>query len=318
MIEIKNLTKTYGSFTALNDISFTVPDGQILGFLGRNGAGKTTTMNIITGYLSSTSGSVSINGVDILEHPKQAKRQIGYLPETPPLYPDMTVKEYLTFVCRLKQVPKQEIPAQMDYIYDMVKISDVEGRLIANLSKGYKQRVGLAQALIGSPDIIVLDEPTVGLDPKQIIDIRNTIKLLGERHTVILSSHILHEVADVCNHVIIINHGTIVADDSLQNLGAYANNQNRIRIRVFGNESAVKSMLSSIEGINSTESLGSFEPETVDYLIQSDISSDLRAAIFSACAAANLPLLELKSVNISLEDIFLQLTGDTVEGGKAV
>lgn len=318
MIEIKNLTKTYGSFTALNDISFSVPDGQILGFLGRNGAGKTTTMNIITGYLSSTAGSVCINGIDILKNPKQAKRQIGYLPETPPLYPDMTVKEYIRFVCELKQVAKKEIPAQIDYVFHMANITDVQHRLIANLSKGYKQRVGLAQALVGNPDIIILDEPTVGLDPKQIIEIRNTIKQLGEQHTVILSSHILHEIADVCNHVIIINHGTIVADDSLQNLGSYANNQNRLRIRVLGSEREVDSMLRSIEGLNSSEALGSFEPDTVDFLLQSDVATDLRAAVFSACASSSLPLLEQRNVNISLEDIFLQLTGDSGEGGKAV
>ena len=314
MIEIKNIVKTYGKLRAVDDVSFTVPDGQVLGFLGRNGAGKTTTMNIITGYISSTSGSVSINGIDILKNPKEAKQQIGYLPETPPLYNDMTVEEFLKFVCDLKKVPHAKMSDQLAYAYDMAKVEDVHKRLIANLSKGYRQRVGLAQALIGNPKVVIMDEPTVGLDPKQIIDIRNTIKNLGKKHTVILSSHILHEVSDVCQHVIIINNGKIVANNSIQNLTSYAGTQTRLKLRLKGSTEQIKTMFGPLNEIDSLQKLGSFESGTYDYMVQYENKLDLREQIFRSAVANDVVILENKIETLSLEDIFIQLTGDA-QGG---
>jgi len=314
VIEIKNIVKTYGKLKAVDDVSFTVPDGQVLGFLGRNGAGKTTTMNIITGYISSTSGSVSINGVDILKNPKEAKQQIGYLPETPPLYNDMTVEEYLKFVCDLKKVPRAKMSDQLAYVYDMTKLEDVHKRLIANLSKGYRQRVGLAQALIGDPKVVIMDEPTVGLDPKQIIDIRNTIKNLGKKHTVILSSHILHEVSDVCQHVIIINSGKIVANNSIQNLTSYAGTQTRLKLRLKGTGDQIKTMFGPLNEIDSLQKLGCFESGTYDYMVQYENKLDLREQIFRSAVANGIVILENKTETLSLEDIFIQLTGDA-QGG---
>ena len=218
MIELKHVTKRYGAKCAVDDISFTINKGEVLGFLGRNGAGKSTTMNMITGYISASEGQITLDGMDVLEQPREVKRRIGYLPEQPPLYMDMTVEEYLKFVCDIKEVRKKSQKAHLDDLYNLVKITDVRHRLIKNLSKGYKQRVGLAQALVGNPDVVIMDEPTVGLDPKQIIEIRKLISGLGQNHTVVLSSHILHEVADVCDRVVIINKGRIVAQDTLANL----------------------------------------------------------------------------------------------------
>ena len=232
MIELKHVTKRYGAKCAVDDISFTINRGEVLGFLGRNGAGKSTTMNMITGYISASEGQILLDGMDVLEQPREVKRRIGYLPEQPPLYMDMTVEEYLKFVCDIKEVRRKSQKAHLDDLYNLVKITDVRHRLIKNLSKGYKQRVGLAQALVGNPDVVIMDEPTVGLDPKQIIEIRKLISGLGENHTVVLSSHILHEVADVCDRVVIINKGRIVAQDTLANLTKGIGEAIRLTVRI--------------------------------------------------------------------------------------
>lgn len=309
MIEIKNLTKAYGAKKAVDDISFTVNSGEILGFLGPNGAGKTTTMNIITGYGSATSGTVTIDGMDTVEKPMECKRRIGYLPELPPLYMDMTVSEYLNFVFDLK-APKVERKSHLEDIMETVKISDVKGRLIKNLSKGYKQRVGIAQALIGNPDILILDEPTVGLDPKQIIEIRNVIKELGKNRTVILSSHILPEVSAICERVIIINKGKIMAIDTPENLSRTLSRDNRLMIRVEGSSAAIEKALHGVEDIAYIEALGQKESGTYDYIIEAEGETDIRKKVFSALAAAELPILMSKTMGLSLEEVFLQLTTD--------
>lgn len=309
MIEIKNLTKAYGDKKAVDNISFTVNSGEILGFLGPNGAGKTTTMNIITGYNGATSGTVMIDGMDILDKPMECKRRIGYLPEQPPLYMDMTVSEYLNFVFELK-APKLDRNEHLQEIMDIVKITDVKDRLIKNLSKGYKQRVGIAQALVGNPDILILDEPTVGLDPKQIIEIRNVIRDLGKDRTVILSSHILPEVSAICERVIIINNGKIMAIDTPDNLSKKLSSDNRLMIRVEGREADIERILGTVEGISYIEALGQKEQGTYDYIIESQQGADIRKKVFSVLASAELPILMSKTVGLSLEDIFLQLTTD--------
>lgn len=309
MIEIKNLTKAYGAKKAVDDISFTVNSGEILGFLGPNGAGKTTTMNIITGYGSATSGTVTVDGMDTVEKPMECKRKIGYLPEQPPLYMDMTVSEYLNFVFDLK-APKADRKSHIEDIMETVKISDVKGRLIKNLSKGYKQRVGIAQALIGNPEILILDEPTVGLDPKQIIEIRNVIKELGKNRTVILSSHILPEVSAICERVIIINKGKIMAIDTPENLSRTLSRDNRLMIRVEGASSAIEKALHDVDGIAYIEALGQKEAGTYDYIIEAEGNMDIRKKVFSALAAAELPILMSKTMGLSLEEVFLQLTTD--------
>ncbi len=315
MIEVKNLTKRYGKKLAVNDISFTVNDGEILGFLGPNGAGKSTTMNILTGYLSSTEGQAIIGGVNILEDPIEAKKNIGYLPEQPPLYLDMTVCDYLDFVYDLKgcKLPRR---SHIDEICKIVKITDVYNRVIKNLSKGYKQRVGLAEALIGNPKLLILDEPTVGLDPNQIIEIRSLIKKLGEKHTVILSSHILSEIQAVCDRVIIISHGQIVADDTAENLSKNLSNDHRITLKAIGDEKTVRDTLKSINGIESVSSLRTVGENVFEYIVESDEDKDVRADIFFALADKRLPIIEMTTKELSLEDIFLRLTvdgiGDTV------
>ena len=249
MIEIENLTKLYGKKLAVDNISFKVKKGAIVGFLGRNGAGKSTTMNIITGYISATSGTARIAGYDILKNPREVKKHIGYLPEHPPIYQEMTVLEYLKFVCAIKDVKASAIPGHIDEIAQLVKLTDVIHRRIGNLSKGYQQRVGMAQALVGNPEVLILDEPTVGLDPKQIIEIRRMIKALGKKHTIILSSHILPEVADVCEQVVIINEGRIVAQDTLANLQEGIQESANMVIRVAGSESAATKILRSLNGV---------------------------------------------------------------------
>ncbi len=308
MIEIKNLTKQYGNKIAVNNISFTVNPGEIVGFLGRNGAGKTTTMNMLTGYISSTSGTAVVDGYDILENPIEVKRRIGYLPEQPPLYMDLTVKEYLNYVCDLKNVKKTGRKSHIDDILELVKITDVQNRLVGNLSKGYKQRVGLAQALIGNPPVLILDEPTVGLDPKQIIEIRRLIKTLGKNHTVILSSHILPEVADVCEKVIIIDQGNIVAEDLLVNLQRGVGENTKLTVRVAGSESSVLKTIREINGVIKAESLGVRESGTVDILVTSQKEADIRRPLFNAMAKAGMPILLSRYMDVTLEDIFLQLT----------
>lgn len=305
MIELKDVTKRYGSICAVDHASFHVKKGAIVGFLGQNGAGKSTTMNMITGYISRTSGDIIIDGKDILKHPREVKQKIGYLPEQPPLYPEMTVLEYLKFVCELKNVPAKQISTQVEHAIDVTKLKSVQRRIVANLSKGYKQRVGLAQTLCGDPQIIILDEPTVGLDPNQIVEIRDTIKHLGENHTVILSSHILHDVASVCESVIVIDHGKIIADDKISHLAKESTGTELI-IRTEGEQEKVLSVLGEIEGV--TVSLAGTISETInDYLLSSNTQRP-RNDILQAMLKHNLPLLMLKPAASSLEDIFLRLT----------
>ncbi len=309
MIEIENLTKYYGKKLAVDNICFKVKKGSIVGFLGRNGAGKSTTMNMITGYISASGGTARINGYDILKQPREAKRCIGYLPEHPPVYQEMTVKEYLNFVCSIKDVKSSSVSSHIEEIASLVKLEEVMDRRIGNLSKGYQQRVGMGQALVGNPEVLILDEPTVGLDPKQIIEIRRMIKALGKKHTIILSSHILPEVADVCEQVVIINDGKIVAQDTLANLQDGLQESSDMVVRVVGSESAASKVLRSLEGVRYVEGLGVKEKDTVDILVETDKSTDVRRSMFNAMAKANMPLLMIKYVDVTLEDIFLKLTG---------
>ncbi len=307
MIEISDLVKFYGDKKAVDHISFTVNRGEILGFLGPNGAGKTTTMNILTGYLSATSGSVKINGHDILEEPAEAKKCIGYLPEMPPLYLDMTVLEYLKFICDLKSVPKDQRIRQLAEIMRLVRIADVSDRVIHNLSKGYKQRVGIAQALVGNPEVLVLDEPTVGLDPKQIIEIRNLIKTLSKNHTVILSSHILPEVQAVCDRVVIINNGKIAAIDTPNALSHKLAGSSKLSMIFEGPLKDVTSKLRTLPGIIAVtpviEKDGHHQIE-----ITVDPKMDVRKSVFFAMASNSWPILEFRSMDPSLEEIFLSVT----------
>jgi ABC-2 type transport system ATP-binding protein len=313
LIEVKNLTKRYGSNLAVNDISFTVNDGEILGFLGPNGAGKTTTMNIITGYMSATSGECVINGANILSEPEKAKKNIGYLPENPPLYNDMTVREYLGFVAEIKKVKKAERKKMIDFLMKTVKITDMAKRLTKNLSKGYRQRVGLAQAMMGNPDVLVLDEPTIGLDPKQINEMRDVIKGLSKKHTVILSSHILSEVSAMCDRVMIINRGKIVASDTTERLSATFSGGSRIHLRVKADKEKVLDALAQIPGLVPGNDVCR-EPGSVDLTVASSEDMDIREAVFGAMSKNNLPLLMMKPLDVSLEDVFLQVTAG--EGGK--
>ena len=313
MIEIQNLSKRYGSKMAVNDISFTIKKGEILGFLGRNGAGKSTTMNIVTGYISATSGKVLLDGHEILEEPREVKRRIGYLPEMPPLYMDMTVDEYLKFVCAIKDVKPSYVKSHLDDITELIRITDVRKRLIKNLSKGYRQRIGIAQALVGNPEVVIMDEPTVGLDPKQIIDIRNLIKQLGEDHTIVLSSHILSEVEDVCERVVIINKGKIVAQDTLENLTKNISDTRRLRLRVAGPERDVYKTVREMDGVRTVDEMGSKEPGSFDFQVECDHNSDIRVPLFQQMAKLGYPILMLRPMDIELEDIFLQLTNDNGE-----
>ena len=307
MIEVKKLVKKYGSHEALHEIDFEVNDGEILGFLGPNGAGKSTTMNILTGYLSATAGKVVINGFDILDNPNEAKASIGYLPELPPLYQDMTVKEYLNFVYDLKKCKLPRVK-HITEICHVVKIDTHYNRLIKNLSKGYRQRVGLAQALIGNPPVLILDEPTVGLDPTQIIEIRNLIKNLGKHHTVILSSHILSEVEAVCDRIVIVNNGNIVANGTTAELADQYSNDKRLTLLVNGPEQEVKATLSTVCGVKLIEALGEKEPGCFAFFITPDTGADVRRDIFSRLSERNWPILSLKSNQLSLEEIFVMLT----------
>ena len=313
MIEIQNVSKRYGNKLAVNDVSFTIKKGEILGFLGRNGAGKSTTMNIVTGYISASSCRVLLDGHDILEEPREVKRRIGYLPEMPPLYMDMTVDEYLKFVCAIKDVKPSYVKSHLDDITELIRITDVRKRLIKNLSKGYKQRVGMAQALVGNPEVVIMDEPTVGLDPKQIIEIRKLIKQLGEDHTIVLSSHILHEVADVCERVVIINQGKIVAQDTLDNLTRNISDTSRFRLRIAGAERDVYKAIRDIPGTRSVDEMGCKEPDSYDFLVEADRGADIRRPLFNQMAKMGCPILMLRPMDIELEDIFLQLTTDKGE-----
>lgn len=308
MIEVKNLVKKYGDHTAVDHLSFHVDKGQIYGFLGPNGAGKSTTMNIMTGYIASTSGEVLIDGHNILEEPEAAKKCIGYLPEQPPLYFDMTVAEYLKFAAELKKVPKNERETQIEQVMELTGITAMANRLIKNLSKGYKQRVGLAQAILGYPEIIILDEPTVGLDPKQIIEIRELIRKLSEEHTIILSSHILSEVSAVCDYIMIINHGKLVASDTTENLMNHSLGSNTLELTVKGEKQDVEKMLRDVEEIQKLEWKPGENEKTVSMVITTEEKTDIREKLFYMMAKAKMPILNMQFTKVSLEDIFLELT----------
>ena len=317
MIEVKNLTKRYGSHLAVDDLSFTVEKGQIYGFLGPNGAGKSTTMNIMTGYLGATKGTVLINGHDILREPQEVKKSIGYLPEQPPLYMEMTVSEYLKFAAELKKIPKSERETQIDKVMRMARLWDVTDRLVQNLSKGYRQRVGLAQAILGFPEIIILDEPTVGLDPKQIIEIRELIRKLAKEHTVILSSHILAEVREVCDHILIIANGKLAACDTPENLEKRMGGTGHIEIEAKGTMDEVRKVLGKLRQVKKAEYHTSGSGVTA-VQIKADGGEDIREQIFLAFAQEKMPLLTLKENKSSLEEIFLELTQGGTRGLKRI
>lgn len=308
MIEVNNLVKRYGDHTAVDHLSFKIEKGKIYGFLGPNGAGKSTTMNMITGYIASTEGTVKINGHDILEEPEAAKKCIGYLPEQPPLYFDMTVLEYMKFVADLKKIPKNKKASMIEEVMEMVKISDMRNRLIKNLSKGYRQRVGLAEAIMGYPQVIILDEPTVGLDPKQIIEIRELIKNLKKKHTVILSSHILSEVSAVCDYVLIISHGKLVASDTPDNLGKLAEGSHTLEMLLKGDRSNIEQGLKEVEGINEVTLTYIDKQNLWSAKVTTEESNDVREKVFYKMAEINCPIYEMQSKKVSLEEIFLELT----------
>ena len=308
MIEVRNLVKKYGNHLAVDHLDFTIEAGRIYGFLGPNGAGKSTTMNIMTGYLGATEGEVLIDGHDILKEPEEAKRHIGYLPEQPPLYMDMTVREYLKFAAELKKIPRAEREDAITEVEKMVRIKDVENRLIKNLSKGYRQRVGLAQAVLGFPEIIILDEPSVGLDPKQIIEIRELIRRLAKRHTVILSSHILAEVREVCDYILIISKGKLVASDTPENLEKMLGDTDTIEIEAKAPQALTKEILKTIPGIEQASVKASGEEGVAAAVIKEKKGEDVRESIFRAFAEKNVPLLTLQTRHVSLEDVFMELT----------
>ena len=308
MLELSNLVKKYGDHTAVDHLSFQIEKGKIYGFLGPNGAGKSTTMNMITGYIASTEGKVMIDGHDILEEPEAAKKCIGYLPEMPPLYFDMTVLEYMKFAADLKKIPRNQKDKQIKEVMDMVKITDMKDRLIKNLSKGYRQRVGLAQAILGYPEVIILDEPTVGLDPKQIIEIRDLIKSLKQKHTVILSSHILSEVRAVCDYVLIISHGKLVASDTPDNLERLAAGSNSLLMKVKGEKDTIRKDLETIEGVTGVEMSYDSDEELWKTKVSIQENVDIREKVFYAMAKANCPIYEMQVKRVSLEDVFLELT----------
>jgi ABC-2 type transport system ATP-binding protein len=310
MIEVSSLTKTYGKKRGIDRISFTIGEGEIVGFLGPNGAGKTTTMNIITGYLSANSGAARIGGIDVLEDPLAAKKRIGYLPEQPPLYLDMTVEEYLNFIYDLKAVRDLKRKTHIAEICELVGLTDHYKRVCRNLSKGYKQRVGLAQALIGNPEVLILDEPTVGLDPKQIIEIRNVIKNLGKDRTIILSTHILQEVSAICERVLVINNGQIVADDKPENLSSLITGDRKLIYRIAGPKDSVRKIIRSVEGVQFADVTVQAEKGSYDFLVEAKPNVDIRKPLFAALAKAGYPILQIKSMDLSLEDIFIKLVDE--------
>lgn len=313
MIEVRNLTKKYGDHFAVQDISFSLEKGKIYGLLGPNGAGKSTTMNIMTGYIAATSGEVIIEGHDIFKEAEEAKKHIGYLPEIPPLYMDMTVWEYLFTVADLKGVPKSERKSMIGDVMEKVMITNMKDRLIKNLSKGYKQRVGIAQTLIGNPDIIILDEPTVGLDPKQIIEIRTLIKQLGEDHTVLISSHILSEIGAVCDHVVIINKGHLVVSDSTENLEKLFKGQDILCLSAQGELEKIQNILREFPALSIADMKEAEEAEAYRFQLKVQDQADYRKQLFFRFAEAGIPLLEISRAGMSLEDIFLEIT----EEGRA-
>ncbi len=315
MIQVENLVKKYGSHVAVNNLSFTIEKGKIYGFLGPNGAGKSTTMNMITGYLGATGGTIKIDGIDIVKNPEKAKKNIGYLPEIPPLYTDMTVTEYLTFAAELKGLKKTEKKENVEKVMKMVKLNDVENRLIRNLSKGYRQRVGFAQAILGFPEVIILDEPTVGLDPKQIMEIRDLIKELGKNHTVILSSHILSEVSAVCDQILIISKGRLVAQDTPENLEHLMEKEQTVHVTVKGEKEVIEKILAGAEFIHSYTCMSENkndekQEKAYNYDIVAHKQTDIREQLFYLLAEKKLPIIELHSSMVSLEDVFLELTSD--------
>ena len=312
MIKIEHLVKNYGNFCAVDDVSFSIEAGEIVGFLGPNGAGKSTTMNMLTGYLSSSAGSVSIAGIDILENPLEAKKHIGYLPEQPPLYMDMTVEEYLNFAYDLKDC-KYDRKKHIAEICEVTKITDMRKRLIKNLSKGYKQRVGIAQALVNNPPVIIFDEPTNGLDPKQIIEIRNLIRNLGRDHTVILSTHILQEVQAVCDRIIIINKGKVVADERTENISRAIEQSRRFNVKICGPQREVLAMLKEKNGIVYAEALAERDGDAYTYMIESAVGVDIRKNLFYTLAEKNWPLIGMEALGMSLEDIFINIVDKSNE-----
>ena len=307
MVEVKHLTKCYGDIKAVDDISFTVETGEVLGFLGPNGAGKSTTMNMITGYISSTSGTVTIDGSEILEDPKETKKKIGYLPEIPPLYVDMSVRKYLEFMFDLKKVklPKKE---HIEEVMRLVRISEQSERIIKNLSKGYRQRVGFAQALLGNPPVLILDEPTVGLDPKQIIEIRKLIKSLGRKHTVIFSSHVLSEISATCDRIIVISNGKIVADAKTEELSTAVSGEEKLSLEIEGNSADIISAIKKIPAVIRVNKVNPLRDNTAKYMVEYEKSVDVRRDVFSAMSRIGCPILDMQSGNETLEDMFLKLT----------
>lgn len=316
MIEVKNVTKKYGSFTAVDNISFDVKDGEVVGFLGPNGAGKSTTMNMITGFIEPTDGQIIINGNDISKKPKKAKKQIGYMPENVPLYYDLTVKEFVTYMAELKFVKRQEKKEQVEKVIKETGLESVQKKLIKNLSRGYKQRVSMAGALVGDPDVIILDEPTVGLDPKQITEIRNLIKELGKKHTVILSTHILPEVSQICERVVIINKGKIVAVDTPENLEKKTKENNGISVTVEDKNENMKKLKELIPEIESVEMVKDNEDGTKQYTIISKADTDLRKKLFDVLPKQDITIFELKKTETTLEDAFIKLIDTKKEGEK--
>ena len=316
MIEVKDLTKTYGQHKAIDNLSFRVEKGEIVGFLGPNGAGKSTTMNIITGYISATEGSAMVDGYDVLDDPMEVKKRIGYLPELPPLYIEMTVYEYLTFASEIKKVDKRSRRKDIERVMEIVRITDHAHRLIKNLSKGYRQRTGLAQALLGNPPVLILDEPTSGLDPNQIVEIRSLIKELGKEHTLILSSHVLPEVTAVCERVMIIHKGKIVASDTIENLSKNLTGSHNLSVRISGPEKEASNLLKGLSDVKKVEILGEKEPKTVDIYVEADGSKDIREPVFRCMCQAGYPILQMRSMDLTLEDIFIQLTTEEVNGRR--
>lgn len=316
MIEVRNLVKKYGAHTAVNNLSFTVEKGQVYGFLGPNGAGKSTTMNIIIGYLAATDGEVIINGHNIFEEPIEAKKCIGYLPELPPLYMEMTVMEYLRFAAELKKIPKKERASMIEEAMKMTMITDMKNRLIKNLSKGYRQRVGLAQAILGFPEIIILDEPSVGLDPKQIIEIRDLIKKLSKNHTIILSSHILSEISAVCDKILIINKGELVAEGTPEELSEMAQSTQEVMLRVKGTKADVEKVIGAMKHVHRQEFSKSDEEGTVDVRVFAVKETDIREELFQTLASKGLAILSMQAHTKSLEDIFLQVTDGDHKNAK--
>ncbi|MDO4321685.1 MAG: ABC transporter ATP-binding protein [Lachnospiraceae bacterium] len=316
MIEVNHLVKRYGSNHAVDDLSFRVERGQIYGFLGPNGAGKSTTMNILTGYIAPSSGEVKINGHDILEDAEAARKCIGYLPEIPPIYPEMTVLEYLTFAAELKRLPGKSREALILEAMELTGVVEVQRRLIKNLSKGFRQRVGLAQAILGFPEIIILDEPMVGLDPKQIIEVRELIKKLSEKHTVILSSHILSEISAICDHIMIISHGKLVASDTPERLTSLMKGSASLELTVRCEKHGLHQLLKDTSGITSFEILDSPEQGAHDVLIKTEGTTDLREKLFYELASRKMALLRMQQSHVSLEDVFLELTENEETEGE--